>query len=83
MAKQSTKAAKSVSRIPTGPRPARDPFQSHVAGTVSREEIAALAYEHWHARGCPHGTPEQDWLRAEQDLQNRKSAEALTGTADS
>ena len=33
------------------------------------EEIAALAYDLWHARGCPDGSPEEDWLQAERELQ--------------
>jgi hypothetical protein len=35
------------------------------------EEIAALAYDLWHARGCPDGSPEHDWLQAERELQGR------------
>jgi len=34
----------------------------------SHEEIAALAYSYWEARGCQGGSPEEDWLRAEQEL---------------
>src|ERR1700676_3343167 len=30
--------------------------------------IALLAYEFWRQRGCPNGTPEQDWFRAEQEI---------------
>src|SRR5215472_3478703 len=30
--------------------------------------IEALAYDHWLARGCPVGSPEIDWLRAEEEL---------------
>jgi hypothetical protein len=30
--------------------------------------IAALAYELWHRRGCPHDSPEVDWHAAEQQL---------------
>jgi hypothetical protein len=26
------------------------------------EEIAKLAYSYWLARGCPEGSPEEDWL---------------------
>ena len=37
-------------------------------GRPSREAIAQLAYLLWQERGCPHGSPEQDWLRAEQHL---------------
>ena len=34
----------------------------------SQEEIAGLAYSYWVARGCQGGSPEADWLRAEQEL---------------
>jgi hypothetical protein len=34
----------------------------------SREQIAALAEKFWAERGWPEGSPEQDWLRAEQAL---------------
>jgi hypothetical protein len=44
-----------------------------VAGTVSAAgpsygEIAKLAYSFWEARGYQGGSPEEDWLRAEQQL---------------
>jgi len=32
------------------------------------EEIARLAYESWQRRGCPIGTPEEDWFRAEEQF---------------
>jgi hypothetical protein len=34
----------------------------------SQEEIATLAYSYWVARGYTGGSPEEDWLRAEQEL---------------
>jgi hypothetical protein len=34
----------------------------------SQEDIAALAYSYWEARGFQGGSPEEDWLRAEQEL---------------
>jgi hypothetical protein len=34
----------------------------------SREEIALLAYSYWEARGHQGGSPDEDWLRAEQEL---------------
>lgn len=33
-----------------------------------QEEIAALAYSLWQARGCPEGTPDEDWFKAEEAL---------------
>ena len=32
------------------------------------DQIAALAYRLWQERGCPEGSPEIDWLDAEQRL---------------
>ena len=34
----------------------------------THEEIAVIAYALWQDRGCPHGSPEVDWLKAEQML---------------
>jgi hypothetical protein len=34
-------------------------------------EIAALAHELWIARGCPEGSPEEDWLHAAEQLRSR------------
>jgi len=31
--------------------------------------IAALAYKMWRERGCPSGSREEDWFRAEQELE--------------
>jgi hypothetical protein len=45
----------------------------HGVTAVGHDEIATLAYELWHARGCPYGSPEQDWLRAESELRARVS----------
>ena len=34
----------------------------------SYEQIASLAYSLWQQRGCPDGSSEEDWFRAEQEL---------------
>jgi hypothetical protein len=39
-----------------------------LAQNVSTADIARLAYSLWEARGCPGGSPEEDWFRAEQEL---------------
>jgi hypothetical protein len=39
----------------------------------SQEEIAALAYSYWEARGYEGGSPEEDWLQAEMELRERSS----------
>ena len=41
------------------------------AREVGEQDIAALAYELWKARGCPVGSPEQDWFSAVEQLHSR------------
>ena len=38
---------------------------------ITPEDIARLAYSFWEARGYQGGSPEQDWLRAEEELRGR------------
>ncbi len=63
MTKQATKPAMAPKgqENSTGARPAH-------------EEIAALAYSLWQARGCPEGTPEEDWFNAERTLKAKSQA---------
>jgi hypothetical protein len=37
------------------------------------EQIASLANVLWRERGCPCGSPEQDWFEAERQLSERKT----------
>jgi hypothetical protein len=39
-----------------------------ITSNTGQSEIAQLAYMLWQQRGCPEGTPEVDWLNAEQQL---------------
>jgi DUF2934 family protein len=34
------------------------------------DQIEALAYQHWLNRGCPIGTADEDWLKAEEELRS-------------
>ena len=47
---------------------------AHSNGFPSYEEVSRLAYDYWQARGCPDGSSEEDWLRAEHDLKNAASS---------
>lgn len=40
--------------------------------TFGHDDIATLAQELWRARGCPEGSPEDDWFSAVKQLQSRK-----------
>jgi hypothetical protein len=42
--------------------------------TPAQGDIAKLAYALWQARGCPDGSSELDWFRAEAELSAASSA---------
>ena len=37
----------------------------------STTDVALLAYELWKQRGCPEGSPEEDWYEAERKIQSQ------------
>jgi len=41
----------------------------------THEQIQALAHELWQQRGSPEGSPEEDWLAAEQQLRSQAAQE--------
>ena len=38
------------------------------------QQVATLAYHLWQERGCPDGSPELDWFRAEEDVRSDEDA---------
>jgi Protein of unknown function (DUF2934) len=60
------------------PAPAIEPAVSTPESVTtlvpSFEDVASLAYSYWEARGCQGGSPDEDWLRAEQELRTRAVA---------
>jgi hypothetical protein len=73
--KQGSGSAKNGSALPRVPRrrTAQPTSEESVALTAAsedtiRNEIALLAYSLWEARGVVGGSPEEDWLRAEQEI---------------
>jgi hypothetical protein len=40
----------------------------HGVVTFNHHETAELAFDLWKARGCPDGSPEEDWARATEQL---------------
>src|ERR1035438_2013283 len=46
-------------------------LNEHGFTIFGHEDIAALAHAMWEARGCPAGSPEEDWYQAVQKLRDR------------
>jgi hypothetical protein len=44
---------------------------AHGVAAFGHDDIAALAHELWQARGCPVGSPEEDWFHAAEQLRSR------------
>ena len=49
----------------------RSLLNEHGIAMFGHEDIAVLAHALWQARGCPEGSPEEDWHRAAQELRGR------------
>ena len=43
----------------------------HGIAAFVHDDIAARAYELWRERGCPEGSPEEDWYQAVEELRSR------------
>ena len=48
------------------------PTTDHGFITFGHQDIATLAYQLWQERGCPEGSPEEDWTKAVAQLRARK-----------
>jgi len=38
----------------------------------TQQTVTNLAYDLWHKRGCPEGSPERDWIEAEELVRGRR-----------
>jgi len=52
-------------------QPHRNRTNEHGIATFGHSEIAQLAHALWEARGCPQGSPDEDWFRAAHELRAR------------
>ncbi|MGD0299494.1 MAG: DUF2934 domain-containing protein [Bryobacteraceae bacterium] len=46
---------------------------------LQRRRLERLAYRLWLDRGSPMGSPDEDWLRAEDELRRERVGELLVG----
>jgi len=52
---------------------------SEQSASIPHEEIARRAYDLWQARGCPIGSPGEDWHRAEEEIRRERAQSAARG----
>jgi hypothetical protein len=52
----------------------REAVNEHGIALFGNGEISELAYSLWQGRGCPEGSPDEDWLRAARQLRARPSS---------
>ncbi len=56
------------------------PASGAVKNEPNAEEVAALAYQLWIERGSPHGSHEEDWYRAEEQLRAQPPARSASAS---
>ena len=69
--------AKLKMAVMAGPESPQDATQNVISEPPNQAKISALAYKLWKQRGCPLGSPEVDWFRAEEELKGRKELLAV------
>jgi len=51
--------------------PSEDSGQRTLSEGLEGKGVSALAYLFWEERGCPIGSPQEDWFRAEETFKKR------------
>ena len=49
----------------------QDVTNGHGVSAFGHDDIAPVAYALWQARGCPHGSSQEDWFHATEELRSR------------
>jgi hypothetical protein len=71
MSTRRTSSTKTMSQPATASKTVPPPMLAQGQASspaIPAEKIARRAYEMWCQRGCPHGSDQQDWYQAEQEL---------------
>ena len=75
--KRSTVAKHSKAKVTMVEEPLQDTVvESAEPAELDRNEIALVAYLRWESRGFQGGSPEEDWLIAEQEVRAKSTATA-------
>ena len=72
--------SKTASAVDANHYPEQNEVPRHhplVPENPEREDIACLAYQLWQERGCPNGSPDEDWYRAEEQLLSQSGSQRV------
>ena len=72
--KHTLTTAEPVAPVVSEPKKETSIPKTVAACNPSQEEISLQAFLYWEARGYQGGSPEEDWLRAEEELRTRALA---------
>jgi len=70
MSKRSSRTASGAQPEPVDAPAAATP-KSSLPEPLNQQDVADLAYQRWVERGCPQGSPEEDWFEAERQVSSR------------
>jgi hypothetical protein len=65
-----------MSRVYETARESLEPSRTENGDSNNHSETAALAYQLWQERGCPVGSDQEDWFRAEAQLKSQTCSAA-------
>jgi hypothetical protein len=80
MAKLRTRSAGAGSGVVDIPEEA-EAIAGNGASGIAEDAISKRAYELWLERGCPEGSPEQDWYQAESEMRSHGGQPAAKSPA--
>jgi Protein of unknown function (DUF2934) len=51
----------------------RNNYSEEDSTLLDPHRTSLIAYEFWRARGCPEGSPDEDWFLAEEQLRHQQN----------
>jgi hypothetical protein len=70
--------SKTASAVDAQHYPEQNEVPEQVSDSPDIEQIKQRAYELWMERGSPHGSADQDWYRAEQELRASNGSQRIS-----
>ena len=70
--------SKTASAVDAQHYPEQNEVPEQVSDGPDIEQIKQRAYELWMERGSPHGSADQDWYRAEQELRASNGSQRIS-----